>query len=121
MIGWDGIGDYYLIKNPQGGKDCWVGRGTPFLEGNTGNLAVMQPPPSPTPNRLWEHTWTMRFEGETYAVRIAQSGYNISANVELENGRELRITGETNSNQTHVKGTYKISSSRKGHLQVGDR
>jgi hypothetical protein len=114
VIGWDGVGDYYVIKNPQGGADCWVWSRFAVIEGGTANLMVMQPPPSPTPVKLWNHTWYMKFEGETYSVKITQSGYSITGTIELDNGSTVTISGETNSSQTHVKGTYKITNNKKG-------
>ncbi len=114
VVGWDGMGDYYVIKNPQGGEDCWVWSRYAVLDGPTSTLDIIQEPPTPTPHRLWEHKWTIKFNGKIYTVRLNQSGNNISGSFELDSGKEVRISGKTSSDQMVVNGTYKISSAQKG-------
>lgn len=114
VIGWDGTGDYYVIKNPQGGEDCWVWSRFAVIAGPTSSLEVYQEPPTPTPTRYWEHLWTIRFDGQLYTVKLDQSGNNISGTFKLENGKEVRISGTISSNQMVVEGSYKISHAQKG-------
>lgn len=114
VIGWDGLGDYYVIRNPQGGEDCWVWSRYAVIAGPTSNLEVYQEPPTPTPNRYWEHLWTIRFDGQIYTVKLDQSGNNLSGTFELDSGKDVKISGTISSNQMVVEGSYKISHSKKG-------
>jgi hypothetical protein len=49
IIGWEGVGNFYVIKEPRGSKECWLWANYATVSGSTAGLKVYAIPPTPTP------------------------------------------------------------------------
>ncbi len=105
IIGKNAAGDYWYIADPgQPGKDCWLWGRYVTVSGDTSNVPVFTPPPTPTPSYVWSGNWTVWIGGVQSAMTMTQTGssvtgiltssgvtYNLSASVS-DGGRTLSGT-----------------------------
>ena len=113
VIGWDGYGDYYIIKAPDNGKECWLWSNYATVVGDTSRLKVYQIPPTPTPSKIWEGTWTMKIEGNTYTINISQNGLKISGSFKV--GTEtITFNGKATQDQMVATGSWQSTNATTG-------
>ncbi len=59
VVGKSSEGDYWIIKNPDGAGTCWIWGYYTSVTGPTSGIALIAPPPTPTPLFAWDGTWTV--------------------------------------------------------------
>ena len=108
VIGWDGRGDYYIIKAPDNGRECWLWGNYATVVGDTSRLKVYQIPPTPTPSKIWEGPWTMKIEGNTYTINISQNGLKISGSFKVGTDT-VTFSGKATQDQMVATGSWQSS------------
>jgi hypothetical protein len=90
---------YYVIRNPDGGVDCWLWAEYATLSGNINAIPVLTPPPTPTPTYTptpvawFAGSWHMDADAENdVVVTVTQNGLEIEG-LFLYNGQELKFEG----------------------------
>jgi hypothetical protein len=73
------VPDYWLITNPggEGGEKCWLWGAFATIEGDTGDLPVINPEPTPTPNvgfDVWFHGFEPCSGSQTAIFAIRNAG-----------------------------------------------
>jgi hypothetical protein len=115
VIGWEGKGNFYVIKDLRGGPDCWLWANFAKVEGDTSNLKVYAIPPTPTPPILWAGSWTMKVEGAIYTITVAQTGLNVSGGFTIAGTNDtVSFSGTATANQMKVNGNYSVSNGTTG-------
>ncbi len=106
-------GQYWVIRNPDNnGGLCWLWGNYATVEGPIVNLQVWDPPPTPTPTRDWDGTWTVWIGSEGGGSLLVDG--QMSVNISGENftgaltlmGKSVDINGVINADHTTASGTW---------------
>lgn len=83
VVGRYQAGDYWVIDDPDGNRNCWVWGYYATLEGPIDNLPYYTQPPTPTPVIDWTGTWITRYGppgGPYYDITVTLDQTNSSVN-----------------------------------------
>jgi hypothetical protein len=79
ILGKNAAGDYWYVRDSdQPGKDCWLWGRYVQVSGDTANLPVFTPPPTPTPGFDWSGDWYAWVDGDPAQMSLSQSGSAVS-------------------------------------------
>ena len=108
---------YFLIRNPDGGPDCWLWAEYATVSGNLNALPVLTPPPTPTPTytptpvQWFVGSWNTILDGNTYTMEISQTGNTISSTI-VSGPNTITINGTVSGPEyKHVTGTWEAMPS----------
>lgn len=115
IVGWEGYGVFYVVKNPQGGEDCWLWAEYATLEGDTSNLAKVEIPNTPEGTVSWAGTWQMLIDGKTIPVVLTQESKVIKGFFKIGD-LDYSFSGVVNADNTQVNGYYSDSDENEGQF-----
>jgi len=75
ILGANSAGDYWYIT-ASNGKDCWMWGRYAQVSGNTGQVPVFTPPPTPMPD--WTGTWEVMVDALAGTMKLTQTGSNFT-------------------------------------------
>jgi hypothetical protein len=79
ITGKDAAGDYWYVTDPnQPGKDCWLWGRYVTVSGDTSNIPVFTPPPTPTPSYVWTGHWNVWIDLNPASMTLVQSGNSVT-------------------------------------------
>jgi len=109
ILGRNAAGDYWYVANPNNpSANCWLWGRYAQVSGDTGQVPVFTPPPTPTPSWNWAGTWTVWLEAsfqEQYSQTLSQNGDQVSGNMVLFGGPET-LAGTTSQAGRNVSGAF---------------
>jgi hypothetical protein len=104
ITGKDAGGDYWYVTDPsQPGKDCWLWGRYVTISGDTGNVPVFTPPPTPTPSYIWTGHWDVWVTGNPSSMDLTQSGTSVTGTYHASS--DYGITGTTSEGGRTLSGT----------------
>ncbi len=120
ITGKDAAGDYWYVTDPgQPGKDCWLWGRYVTVSGDTSNVPVFTPPPTPTLAYVWTGHWNVWANNSPSTMDLQQSGGSVSGTLHgvpdygingttSDGGRTL--TGGVSGVGTPVTITFRMTS-----------
>jgi len=109
ILGKNAAGDYWFVANPDNpSANCWLWGRYAQVSGDTSQVPVFTPPPSPTPAWHWAGTWTVWLDAshqDQYSQTLSQNGDQVSGNMVLLGGPET-LAGTTSQAGRNVSGAF---------------
>jgi len=109
ILGKNAAGDYWFVANPNNpSANCWLWGRYAQVSGDTSQVPVFTPPPSPTPAWHWAGTWTVWLDAshqDQYSQTLSQNGDQVSGNMVLLGGPEM-LAGTTSQAGRNVSGAF---------------
>jgi len=97
-------GDYWYVTDPnQPGKDCWLWGRYVTVSGDTSNIPIFTPPPTPTPAYVWSGDWSVWLNGAPGTMSLKQSGDSVSGQL-TAGGDTYDISGKTSEGGRRLSG-----------------
>ena len=84
---------WVVVKNPDGGPDCWLWLQYATVTGDLSALPVMTPPPTPTPVPWFNGTWDIMNDDEQFVLTVVQVGENFTATMTVPFAGLVTFTG----------------------------
>lgn len=110
ITGKNAAGDYWYVSDPgQPGKDCWLWGRYVTVSGDTSNVPVFTPPPTPTPAYIWSGDWSVWLGGSPAAMSLKQSGSSVSGQL-VAPGTMYDISGTTSEGGRTLSGNVTSAS-----------
>jgi hypothetical protein len=104
ITGKDAGGDYWYVADPnQPGKDCWLWGRYVTVSGDTSNVPVFTPPPTPTPSYVWSGHWDVWLTGNPGSMDLTQSGGSVTGT--YHGATDYGIQGTTSEGGRTLSGT----------------
>jgi hypothetical protein len=112
VVGQSMDGQYWIIKNPDRAGECWLWGNYATVTGPTATLKKYTPPPTPTPEFVWEGNWTIYTTDtndapmETYPMSVTLDGKDFTGSVDLGGGQTVTLTGTVSDDYLSVSGSW---------------
>lgn len=115
LVGRSSEGDYWIIKTPDAGGNCWLWGQYATVSGQTAALPLYTPPPTPTPLIEWAGTWSVWYgpiagPQNPGTMIVTTSGENFSGSMVVPSGT-VYLVGVMLDERTTIKGNWNISTS----------
>jgi hypothetical protein len=95
ITGRNSAGDYWYVTAPNG-RDCWMWGRYAQVSGETSQIPVFTPPPTPTPTFVWAGDWTVWIGEIMGSMSLVQSGSNVSGTLTSPDA-SFTLTGTTSN------------------------
>jgi len=109
ILGKNAAGDYWFVANPNNpSANCWLWGRYAQVSGDTSQVPVFTPPPTPTPSWHWAGTWAVWLDAshqDQYSQTLSQNGDQVSGNMVLFGGPET-LAGTTSQAGRNVSGAF---------------
>jgi hypothetical protein len=93
ITGKDAAGDYWYVIDPnQPGKDCWLWGRYVAVSGDTSNIPVFTPPPTPTPSYVWSGAWDVWVAEVSGSMTLNQTGSSVTGTLTVT-GVDYNLSG----------------------------
>jgi len=102
IVGKNFAGDYWYVTTPNG-RDCWMWGRYAQVSGDTSQLPVFTPPPSPTPSFVWTGTWTVWIDAVSGSMSLTQSGSSVTGSLSAS-GSSYTLSGTTSNGGRDLSG-----------------
>jgi hypothetical protein len=102
ILGRSPAGDYWYVTGPNG-RDCWMWGRYAVVSGDTTQVPVFTPPPTPTPSYVWTGTWSVSIEETLGTMVLTQSGSSVSGSLSIS-GADYTMAGTTGGGGRDLSG-----------------
>jgi hypothetical protein len=102
IVGKSAAGDYWYVTTPNG-RDCWLWGRYAQVSGDTSQIPVLTPPPTPTPSFVWTGTWSVSIDGTLGTMVLTQSGSSVTGTLTVV-GEMYTLSGTTSGGGQDLSG-----------------
>jgi len=102
ILGKNPAGDYWYVAAPNG-RDCWMWGRYAQVSGDTSQIPVFTPPPTPTPSFVWAGGWSVMIEGSSGTMTLTQSGSSVGGSL-IIGMASYTMSGSTSAGGRDVSG-----------------
>ncbi len=102
ILGRNLAGDYWYVTAANG-RDCWLWGRYAQVSGDTAQIPVFTPPPTPTPSFVWTGTWTVWIDAVSGSMTLAQSGSSVTGSL-TASGSSYTLSGTTSNGGRDLSG-----------------
>lgn len=105
ITGKNASGDYWYVTDPnQPTKDCWLWGRYVTVSGDTSQVPVFTPPPTPTPAYVWSGHWDVWVAGTPGTMTLSQTGDSVSGSLSAT-GADYAMSGTASDGGRTLSGT----------------
>lgn len=108
LVGKNNSGTYWYIRD-EAGRECWLFGGFAEVSGETEQLPIFTPPPSPTPMHFWAGTWTISYYDDQGRMELSEDEQWISGVANFSEDQRFDIIAVIADGGTLVNGDLMVN------------